>query len=562
MMPVGGRNCAETTMKVPSRRTLGRLALLLVLAAGHPPSAAGQEPATQVRAVIATARLPWSRWPDFSRHVDDISRLYRSHADRLVWLEAGRPSRQAREAVVHLAGASGHGLDPADYDATVLDSLTLAVGETPGGVSATHFDLLLSVAFVRFISDLHAGRAPHAPLSRTMPDRRLDLAAAVSAAVAGDSIPRLVDAVTPHLAQYRNLRLALARYRSLAADSSIPLVPAVELVRPGDRYDGAPVLARRLSALGDLPATAPVAEERYGGELVDAVRRFQRRHGLIPDGIIGPLTFRFLNTPLTHRVRQIELTLERLRWLPPLAGHRLIVVNIPAFRLFAFDSVGATGVPTLHMRVIVGKAVDTRTPVLLEQLRYLEFQPYWNVPRSILVGEILPQLRRRPTYLREHEMDVIGQRDRVLGDAPTPAVLQGLARGELRLRQRPGPRNPLGRVKLVFPNTADVYLHGTPDTALFTRERRDFSHGCIRVQRPTDLAVWVLGDQPAWPRDSVEAAMAARATRRALLSRPMPVVLFYATAVALPDVGMAFYEDIYGHDRRLDEALRAGPTPP
>ena len=200
--------------------------------------------------------------------------------------------------------------------------------------------------------------------------------------------------------------------------------------------------------------------------------------------------------------------------------------------------------------------------VLLEQLRYVEFQPYWNVPRGILMQEILPQLRRRPSYLREHDMDVIGQRDRVLGDVPTPVLLQGLVRGELRLRQRPGPRNPLGQVKFVFPNTADVYLHGTPDTALFVRERRDFSHGCIRVQRPTQLAAWVLADQPSWPSDSVEAAAAGKVTRRALLSRPIPVVLFYATAVALPDLGMAFYEDIYGHDRRLDEALRAGPTPP
>ncbi|HJR50163.1 MAG TPA: L,D-transpeptidase family protein, partial [Gemmatimonadales bacterium] len=186
----------------------------------------------------------------------------------------------------------------------------------------------------------------------------------------------------------------------------------------------------------------------------------------------------------------------------------------------------------------------------------------WNVPRSILIGEILPLLRRRPTYLREHDMELVGPRDRVVGDAVTPAALQRLASGELQLRQRPSPRNPLGRVKFVFPNTADVYLHGTPDTALFAQERRDFSHGCIRVERPADLAAWVLGDQPLWPRDSVRAAMAAKPTHRALLSRPLPVVLFYATAVALPGVGMAFYEDIYGHDRRLDEALRAGRTPP
>jgi len=559
MMPGTSRKGSETTMKLPSC-----LLVLLGLAAGHPSSARAQDSAvTDAQAVIAAARIPWSRWPDFSRHVDDVARLYRARAGAPVWLDAGAPARQAGEAMAQLAAASAHGLDPGDYDAAVLDSLARTLRGAPGGAAAMRFDLLLSVAFVRFIADLHVGRVPHAPLSRTLPDRPLDLTAAVSAAVAGDSVSRLADAVAPRIVQYRNLRLELARYRALAADSSIPLVPIVEQLNPDDPYDGAPALARRLAALGDLPTTtAPSPESRYAGDLVVATRRFQRRHGLTADGVIGPLTFRALNTPLAHRVRQIELTLERLRWLPPLAGHRLLVVNIPAFRLFAFDSVGGTGAPTLHMRVIVGKALDTRTPVLVEQLRYLEFQPYWNVPRSILLREILPQLRHRPTYLREHDMEVVGQRDRVVGDAVTPAVLQRLACGELRLRQRPSPRNPLGRVKFVFPNTADVYLHGTPDTALFAEQRRDFSHGCIRVERPTDLAAWVLGDQPVWPRDSVVAAMAAKPTRRALLSHPMPVVLFYATAVALPGLGLAFYEDIYGHDHRLDEALRAGWTPP
>jgi murein L,D-transpeptidase YcbB/YkuD len=560
MMPVGGRNRSETIMKVPSPRSL---VLLLVLATGGSAPARSQERTeADRREAIAAARLPWSRWPDFSRHVDAIARLYAGRASAPVWLEAGQPSRPARDAMSQLATASVHGLDPGDYDAPTLDSLARALRAGRGGDTAMRFDLLLSIAFVRFIADLHAGRAPHPPLSRTLPDPAFDLAAAVSAAVAGDSVPLLAIAVAPRLAQYRKLMAELARYRALAADTSIPLVPAAARLRPGDPYEGASALARRLAALGDLPGAVKVVEGRYAGDLVEAVRRFQRRHGLTADGVLGPATFRALNTPLSRRVRQIELTLERLRWLPLLAGHRLLVVNIPAFRLFAFDSAGGTGAPALHMRVIVGKAVDTHTPVLVEQLRYLEFQPYWNVPRSILVNEILPQLHRRAGYLRANDMELVGPRDRVAGDVLTPAVLRQLARGELRLRQRPSPRNPLGRVKFVFPNTADVYLHGTPDTALFARERRDFSHGCIRVERPAELAVWVLADLPAWPRDSVVAALAARPTRRALLSRPMPVILFYATAVALPDVGMAFYEDIYGHDGRLDEALRAGRTPP
>jgi murein L,D-transpeptidase YcbB/YkuD len=544
-----------------------RVWLLLAVLSGLPQaSVAGQDSsAPDVRTLIATARLPWSRWPDFSRYVDDVARIYMARADAPVWLGESGLSRQGREALAQLAAAGGHGLDPRDYDVPTLDSLMPRLDGVPGGAAERmRFDLLLSVAFVRFIADLREGRTHPARLSRSLAPAPLDLAAAVSAAIAGDSVPRLAAAVSPPFAQYRNLRQELARYRGLVSDSTLAPVPPVPRLRPGDAYGGVDALRRRLSASGDFPADTfrfP-KEQRYAGDLVEAVRRFQRRHALSADGVVGPRTFAALNAPLAGRVRQIELALERLRWLPPVGRQSFVVVNIPAFRLFAFDSAGGMGRPSLGMRVIVGKALDTRTPVLVEQLRYLEFRPYWNVPRSILAGEILPQLRRRPDYLRVHGMELVGPRDRVLGDSVTPAVLAQLARGELRVRQRPSRRNPLGQVKFVFPNAADVYLHGTPDTTLFAETRRDFSHGCIRLEDPAALATWVLRDQQAWPADSVRAAMAGKVTRRALLTRPMPVILFYTTAVAWPEGGVMFYPDLYGHDRELDEALRAGPTPP
>jgi murein L,D-transpeptidase YcbB/YkuD len=518
-----------------------------------------------VRALIATARLPWSRWPDFSPYVDHVARIYMARADAPVWLAEFGVSHQGREALAQLTAASGHGLDPRDYDVPTLDSLMPRLGGVRAGAAArTRFDLLLSVAFVRFIADLRYGRAHPAPLSAILAPAPLDLAAAVSAAVAADTVARLAAAVSPPFAQYRNLQQELGRYRELAGDSTLTPAPPVRRLRPGDPYVGVEALRRRLSAFGDFSADtfrSPV-ERRYAGALVEAVRRFQGRHGLSADGVVGPRTFAELNAPLAGRARQIELALERLRWLPPFGRQSFVVVNIPAFQLFAFDSAGGKGVPSLEMRVIVGKALDTRTPVLVEQLRYLEFQPYWNLPRSILVGEILPQLRQRPDYLRAHGIEVVGPRDRALGDSVTPAMLVQLARGELRLRQRPSRWNPLGQAKFVFPNAADVYLHGTPDTALFARQRRDFSHGCIRLENPAKLAAWVLRDQPAWTADSVRAAMTGSITRRALFTRPLPVVLFYTTAVASPEGGVRFYADLYGHDRELDESLRAGPTPP
>lgn len=239
-----------------------------------------------------------------------------------------------------------------------------------------------------------------------------------------------------------------------------------------------------------------------------------------------------------------------------------VVVNIPAFRLFAFDSAGGAGAPSFSSRVVVGRALDTETPVLYELMRYVEFRPYWNVPRSILINEILPRLRREPGYLRAQRMEIVGPADRPLGDAVTDDLLRRLARGELRVRQRPGASNALGRVKFVFPNAASVYLHDTPNTELFAQSRRDFSHGCIRVEDAEGLAAWVLRDQAAWGSDQVRGALLGSATRRALLTRPMPVAILYTTAVATPPGEAWFFEDIYGHDLALDEALRAGPAPP
>jgi murein L,D-transpeptidase YcbB/YkuD len=333
----------------------------------------------------------------------------------------------------------------------------------------------------------------------------------------------LVAALEPRLVQYRNLRALLARYRTLAADSTLRPLPAGPPVHPGEQYAALAELRHTLVALGDLaPDSAGAPGDVYQGATAEAVRRFQRRHALEPDGI---------------------------------------VVNIPAFRLLAFEP-EAVGGPSLTMRVVVGRALDKRTPVLLEELRYVEFRPYWNVPRSILVDEIIPRLRRDPGYLRANQMEVVGAKDGVVGDEVTLVVLARLERGELRVRQRPGPANALGLAKFVFPNAADVYMHGTPQTQLFARARRDFSHGCIRLEDPTALALWVLEDRLEWSRERMDSAMAGPGTTRVLLARPMPVLVFYTTAVARADGTASFYSDVYGLDRRLAEALRAGPGPP
>ncbi len=337
-------------------------------------------------------------------------------------------------------------------------------------------------------------------------------------------------------------------------------MPAGPTVHPGDRYGSVGVLSRTLVALGDWPddAPPPAPSDVYAGAVVDAVRHFQTRHGLEPDGILGSTTVAALDVPLAWRARQIELSLERLRWLPPFTESRLILVNIPAFRLSAWNAVPPETPPALSMSVIVGRALKTETPVFTADMRYLIFRPYWNVPMSIVRKEVLPAIAKDPDYLDRENMEIVwGQSD----DArPMPATKENLAllrQGLLRLRQRPGPKNSLGLVKFMFPNEEAVYLHGTPATELFARARRDFSHGCVRVENPVALAGWVLEDPAEWPPQAIADAMQGADTHRVDLAHPVQVILFYLTATVAPEDGtVRFANDIYDRDASLDAALR------
>jgi L,D-transpeptidase YcbB len=517
-----------------------------------PPHAAAQdssEAATQ--SPIAVSRVPWARY------ADAVTRLYALSFDAPVWLDGRRISRSGHAAIQELLKAGEHGLDPRDYQAATLDSLARRWVRVPlRPIERDQFDAMLSVNLICFLDDLQFGRLHTPPLDRTAGDVGIDLAQAIYDAVSADSIPQLVAATGPQLAQYRNLQRLLVRYRKLAASRTMDRLLPVARIEVRDRYAEAVILRWRLASVGDLEADVIDLGSRYTATDSLGVYRFQVRHGLAATGELDSATVAELNVPFAWRVRQIELALERLRWLPPIGSQRFLVVNVPAFQLFAFDSTGGTGAPTLSMRVIVGSALDTRTPVLFERMQYVEFRPYWYVPLSIARKEILPLVQKDPSYLNRNGMEIVNRSDSVIGHGMEPEILDRIGRGELRVRQRPGALNPLGLVKFVFPNAAAIYLHGTSRAELFARTRRDFSHGCIRVEDPTALAVWTLRDRPRWDRRAIVAAQQGSVTVRAVLTRPMPVVVWYTTAVAAPDGNAWFYADIYGHDRELDEALR------
>ncbi|MGE5230945.1 MAG: L,D-transpeptidase family protein [Deltaproteobacteria bacterium] len=541
-----------------------RFALAAALCAAPLPALA-QTPtdsfAAAARSIIAAGHHPWARWPEFPALAADLRAAYEPGGYAPLWIANGGPTPAARAAVAQLAEAGDHGLDPADYDAADVAARFAALGSGPpaSGAELALLDTELTLGLTRYLVHHRMGRLDPRRLGFDFDQsvKRFDVAAVVRRASAGENLASLVRALEPRFTQYRLLEAALPRYRALAADSTLAPIDARPPIHPGDRLRAAPALRRLLTALGDLPAadggdTTPLYDE----PLVHAVRRFQARHALETDGVVGQLTLAQLNVPLAERVRQFDLALERLRWLPDLSPP-LVVVNVPGFDLFAFDSVGASGWPALAMKVVVGKALDTRTPIFIETMRYIEFRPYWVVPLSIVQRTILPEVRKDPAYLGRNGFEVLAGR-RVLGSEATPAVLARLERGTLELRQRPGPDNPLGLAKFIFPNNHQVYLHGTPKPELFRRSRRDLSAGCIRVEDPATLAAWVLRDQPEWTLARIDEAMEADSTSRAFLRTPVTVVIFYTTVVVRPGGVVFFYHDIYKHDAEMERALERG----
>lgn len=360
--------------------------------------------------------------------------------------------------------------------------------------------------------------------------------------------------------QYQRTVKALEHYRQLAAQDDGAILPSTKKpVDPGDHYSGVQRLVRLLRLVGDLPIGASADDsDNYAGDLVAAVKRFQARHGLEPDGRIGKGTLAALNTPLSFRVRQLELALERWRRLPYDPARPAILLNLPEFQLRAFN--GGNSEPALEMKIIDGRAGKRRTPILSSQVDTVLFRPYWNVPRSIQRNELVPQIRKDHSYVTKNEFDIVTPRldvvARQLGDDADDLIAQ-LRSGKLLLRQRPGPKNALGLVKFEFPNPYNVYMHDTPTKSLFARARRDFSHGCIRLEHAADLAEWLLPDQDGWTREKIEAAMQGEETFSVKLRQPVPVMTMYLTAVVAAGGEVRFYEDIYGDDATLERELAA-----
>jgi murein L,D-transpeptidase YcbB/YkuD len=543
------------------------LLLIFILALGiraHADSRGNPENSkTALRAIVVSGRLVTLRWPNFPDYRAQVASLYQRSGYATVWVNKGHPTAQALEMISILQQADSKGLLAEDYDAFSWPSRLslLQTQHTPS--DEARFDVALTVCAMRYVSDLRIGRidprrlefalnaGPKKPDLPTLLEKRL---------LKGTNLRSALTHFEPPFARYDELKKALVNYMRLAKEDDGEKLPEPHgMGFSGTLYDGVPRLARLLRLVGDLPESAeiPADSRLYDGPLVEAVKRFQSRHGLRPDGYLTLDTIEQLNVPLSSRVEQIRLALERFRWLRDDYPQPPIVINIPGFQLYALRKDGSIA---LTMTVDVGDEYG-RTPVLEGAIEYLVFRPYWDVPLNIQKKEIVQNIKDDPNYLSEVHFEVIAPDGRVVSDEKvSDELLQQLRAGTLRIRQKPGSDNSLGLVKFVFPNRYNVYLHDTPTWGnYFADPDRNISHGCIHLKEPAELAAWVLRDQPKWTLERVQHAMRkGRDNFRVNLVKPVPVLIVYTTAAVGEDGEVYFYRDIYGNDRKLREILAKG----
>lgn len=500
-----------------------------------------------------------------------IPLFYGARDYRPVWyLETGLIP-QARSLIRAIQTADLEGLQPRDYHLATLESLLSDVEKNPSSprpvdpVTLAEFDLLMTDAFLMLASHMLAGRVNPETIDPEWIalDRTEDVLGILLATLRTDEFYKIVTTLRPPHAGYRGLREALPQYREISATggwSSLPDGPSVQV---GDRDQRIIPLRQRLAMSGELDASLDNGNDLFDEQVENAVRLFQERHGLGTDGIVGRLTRTALNVPAQDRLRQIELNMERWRWLPHELGQRYILVNAANFHLQVVE-----GAKKVHeMRAIVGRSYR-RTPVFSAEMTYLEWNPYWNIPPRNAKKDILPKIKLEPDYLFKKKIRVFQSwREGAPEVDPRSIEWSKVDAGNFpyKLRQDPGPSNALGRVKFMFPNRFDVYIHDTPDRKLFLSPSRGFSSGCIRIEKPIELAEYLLREDPEWTHEKIMAVIQSEVRQVVRLKNPIMVHLLYWTAWAGDDGSVHFREDIYKRDPRLDKALkerpRTGPIP-
>lgn len=513
-----------------------------------------------IRSTVEAETLPASiqEQKERARAWEEMRRFYRQRQFQPAWSKVDGPLPHAEQLVQSIpAVAAAEGLDPRRYPADNLAALLKQVEEQRSLESPeaqrrmADLDVELTFLYLTLAAHTAVGRVQPETLRIDWEDqsRNVDLDARLAKALQQNEgeIAASLRSLAPPNPRYARLRDALVRYREIAGQGGWPAVPAeVAKLEKGARGPGVAALRARLMAEGDLPKPqaqegqqAPPVPDVFDDAVAQGIARFQQRHGLEPDGKLGEDTVAELNVPVQQRIRQIEINLERWRWMPSSLGESYVWVNVPEFRMELYEG----GRKTVDMAVVVGKQ-QSQTPVFSDTMEYIELNPEWNIPNTIASEEILPKLASDPGYLARNNMEYVGEG------------------ANARIRQRPGPDNPLGQVKFMFPNEHDVYLHDTPADHLFSREERDFSHGCIRLERPVQFAEHLFKDHPEWSGPRIRQTIVSGEQKSIKLPEKLPVHILYFTAWVEDNGTVQFRKDVYGHDQQLARILAEEPVVP
>jgi murein L,D-transpeptidase YcbB/YkuD len=599
--------------------------------------------AGQVEDVTNSAQLPILRWPNYAQVQPAVRQFYTDRNDELAWSRDLKPTVSTKILIQLFEDAAKKGLDPEDYDASRwpgrqqrLEKIrSTSDGSDQAQTDVAEFDVAMTVAAMRYLSDLHVGRVNPQSLNFDIdvPTKRasFDVATLLNDKIVDSSdVATIVASVEPQSPLYQATEQALPRYLAMAAEQSAQPQPPLPPLGPkgakplveGGYYPALGPLLARLQLEGDAPGAAPApaaavavakpagqhvgkqagrhpvkraerfvtkfaaklhstpaataaaqpakaaapppprpAPRTYNAELVAAVKQYQQRHALNADGKLSQATIDSMNVPLSTRVQQMDDALERWRWLPDNYIQPRVMANLPEFVVRTY---GPDHALVFKMEAVDGEADGTHdTPMFVRLMRYVVFRPYWNLPTDIVKKDLVPHAGKAGIgYLARNDYEVTDAE----GKPVSGWTLDDLAHGRFRVRQKPGPKNSLGLVKFLFPNEYDIYMHSTPELALFNLPLRDRSHGCVRLQDAGKMALWVLsGDQPdpqtqtMWDADKVNQALNGDDNNKTInLKTPLPVVLAYFTANADEDGTMHFFSDLYGYDAQLEAALAKG----
>lgn len=491
--------------------------------------------------------------PEFKEHLDWAKKFYKERKFTLGWFKDHELVPQVEKLFNVINKSYEEGLDPKDYQIVNLEERLKELDDAKKDPEKFYdlekkLDIALSATYFNFANDYYRGLVvprENREVEWDVKRNKIKLHKALLTLLGARKSKYPYAEFRPLHNEYAYLKKALARYREIEKAGGWPTIPSGTKLKAGQKSSVVPLLHKRLAYFMNKEGSAAADSTVYGPELVAAVKKFQQLHGQNPDGNIGLTTVKLLNVPVQNRIRQIILNMERWRWIPKSFEPNYLLVNIPEFKLHVFEN----SKEVMNMNVIVGKEMNA-TPIFSDKLEYVVLSPYWNIPPNILREEIAPQVMSDPGFLDRLDMEVVTNKGEHVSPSSVDWSQAGTEGFDYIVRRRPGPNNDLGEVKFIFPNVDNIYLHDTPHDELFNQSQRGFSHGCVRVERPIELATYLLKNV-GWDRSEIMSQINTRQEKYVKVKEKLPVYLVYFTAKADANGNVQFYEDIYDHDTKL-----------